>query len=97
MLTYADVCCLCSTSGLHGNVGQANYAAAKMGVLGLTKTVLYLSMSTYVSIHIECLAGHIYRGVYIDTYMCLYTYIYVSIYTECLAGHIFRGVVRTHR
>ena len=28
-----------STSGLHGNVGQANYALAKAGVLGLTKTV----------------------------------------------------------
>ncbi|TNY24122.1 hypothetical protein DMC30DRAFT_388072 [Rhodotorula diobovata] len=28
-----------STSGLHGNVGQANYAAAKSGVIGLTKTV----------------------------------------------------------
>ena len=28
-----------STSGLHGNVGQANYAAAKAGVVGLTKTV----------------------------------------------------------
>ncbi len=28
-----------STSGLHGNFGQANYAAAKMGVVGLTKTV----------------------------------------------------------
>jgi len=28
-----------STSGLHGNVGQINYATAKMGVLGLTKTV----------------------------------------------------------
>lgn len=28
-----------STSGLHGNVGQANYATAKMGILGLTKTV----------------------------------------------------------
>jgi len=27
-----------STSGLHGNVGQANYAAAKAGVVGLTKT-----------------------------------------------------------
>jgi len=27
-----------STSGLHGNVGQANYAAAKSAVLGLTKT-----------------------------------------------------------
>jgi len=28
-----------STSGLHGNVGQANYATAKMGVVGFTKTV----------------------------------------------------------
>ena len=28
-----------STSGLHGNVGQANYAAAKSAVIGLTKTV----------------------------------------------------------
>ncbi|KAI0085683.1 short-chain dehydrogenase/reductase SDR [Irpex rosettiformis] len=28
-----------STSGLHGNVGQANYAAAKSAVIGLTKTI----------------------------------------------------------
>ncbi|KAI8848562.1 hypothetical protein BC829DRAFT_473998 [Chytridium lagenaria] len=28
-----------STSGLHGNVGQANYATAKSGILGLTKTI----------------------------------------------------------
>jgi 3-oxoacyl-[acyl-carrier protein] reductase len=28
-----------STSGLHGNAGQANYAAAKAGVVGLTKTM----------------------------------------------------------
>ncbi|KAF9421790.1 Methionine aminopeptidase 1 [Entomortierella beljakovae] len=28
-----------STSGLHGNVGQANYATAKAGIIGLTKTV----------------------------------------------------------
>jgi len=28
-----------STSGLHGNAGQANYAAAKMGLVGLTKTI----------------------------------------------------------
>ena len=27
-----------STSGLHGNVGQANYAAAKAAVIGLGKT-----------------------------------------------------------
>jgi 3-oxoacyl-[acyl-carrier protein] reductase len=28
-----------STSGLHGNVGQANYATGKMGIIGLTKTI----------------------------------------------------------
>ncbi|GAA6060806.1 hypothetical protein JCM10212_000579 [Sporobolomyces blumeae] len=28
-----------STSGLHGNVGQINYATAKAGVVGLTKTI----------------------------------------------------------
>ncbi|KAI5122706.1 hypothetical protein M0805_009759 [Coniferiporia weirii] len=28
-----------SVSGLHGNVGQANYAAAKSAVVGLTKTI----------------------------------------------------------
>ncbi|MCA9836620.1 MAG: SDR family oxidoreductase [Trueperaceae bacterium] len=28
-----------STSGLHGNFGQANYAFAKMGIVGLTKTI----------------------------------------------------------
>ena len=29
---------LASVVGLHGNIGQANYAAAKAGVVGLTKT-----------------------------------------------------------
>lgn len=28
-----------STSGLHGNVGQSNYAAAKAAVIGFTKTI----------------------------------------------------------
>ena len=28
-----------STSGLHGNVGQANYAAAKLGIVGLSKSI----------------------------------------------------------
>lgn len=30
---------MASVVGLHGNVGQANYAASKAGVIGLTKTV----------------------------------------------------------
>jgi len=28
-----------SVSGLHGNAGQANYATAKMGIIGLTKSI----------------------------------------------------------
>eukprot|EP01117_Protostelium_nocturnum_P020449 TRINITY_DN91_c0_g1_i2.p1 TRINITY_DN91_c0_g1~~TRINITY_DN91_c0_g1_i2.p1 ORF type:complete len:330 (+),score=101.18 TRINITY_DN91_c0_g1_i2:141-1130(+) len=28
-----------STSGLHGNLGQINYSTAKMGILGMTKTI----------------------------------------------------------
>jgi 3-oxoacyl-[acyl-carrier protein] reductase len=28
-----------STSGLHGAMGQVNYATAKAGIIGLTKTV----------------------------------------------------------
>jgi 3-oxoacyl-[acyl-carrier protein] reductase len=28
-----------STSGLHGNIGQVNYSTAKMGIIGMTKTV----------------------------------------------------------
>src|SRR5499426_1481172 len=35
-----------STSGLVGNVGQANYAAAKLGIVGLTK-VTALDMARY--------------------------------------------------
>jgi len=35
-----------STSGLVGNVGQANYAAAKLGILGLTR-VTALDMARY--------------------------------------------------
>jgi 3-oxoacyl-[acyl-carrier protein] reductase len=28
-----------STSGLHGNIGQLNYAAAKAAVIGMSKTI----------------------------------------------------------
>src|SRR5207245_5533354 len=35
-----------STSGLVGNIGQAHYAAAKLGIVGLTKVVA-LDMARY--------------------------------------------------
>jgi 3-oxoacyl-[acyl-carrier protein] reductase len=35
---YGRVVNVTSYSGLHGNVGQANYAAAKAGIIGFTKT-----------------------------------------------------------
>ena len=38
-LTNRCVVNVSSTSGLHGNIGQANYAAGKMGIVGLTKTI----------------------------------------------------------
>ena len=38
-LTNRCIVNVSSTSGLHGNIGQANYAAGKMGIVGLTKTI----------------------------------------------------------
>jgi 3-oxoacyl-[acyl-carrier protein] reductase len=35
---YGRIVNLTSYTGLHGNLGQANYAAAKAGIIGLTKT-----------------------------------------------------------
>ena len=44
---------IASVVGLVGNVGQANYSAAKAGVIGLTKTVAkeYASRNINVSSH----------------------------------------------
>jgi 3-oxoacyl-[acyl-carrier protein] reductase len=38
-LSARSVINVSSTSGLHGNAGQANYAFAKAGLVGLTKTI----------------------------------------------------------
>jgi len=35
---YGRIVNITSTSGIYGSFGQANYAAAKTGILGLTKT-----------------------------------------------------------
>ena len=45
---------LTSTSGLIGNLGQANYAAAKMGVVGLSKAIA-LDMQRY-DVRSNCIA-----------------------------------------
>lgn len=37
--SYGRIVNVTSYTGLHGNVGQANYAAAKAGIIGFTKTV----------------------------------------------------------
>jgi 3-oxoacyl-[acyl-carrier protein] reductase len=36
---YGRIINVTSYTGMHGNVGQANYAAAKAGIIGFTKTV----------------------------------------------------------
>ncbi len=36
---YGRIINTCSTSGMYGNFGQANYAAAKLGILGFTQTI----------------------------------------------------------
>ncbi len=41
---------IASTTGVHGNAGQANYAAAKAGVIGFTKTIA----REYASRNITC-------------------------------------------
>ncbi len=36
---YGRIVNIASTTGIHGNFGQANYASAKAGLIGLTKTI----------------------------------------------------------
>jgi 3-oxoacyl-[acyl-carrier protein] reductase len=37
--SYGRIVNVTSFTGLHGNIGQANYAAAKAGIIGFSKTV----------------------------------------------------------
>jgi NAD(P)-dependent dehydrogenase (short-subunit alcohol dehydrogenase family) len=51
---YGRIVLTSSSSGLFGNFGQANYAAAKMGLVGLMNT-LGLEGAKY-NVHVNCLA-----------------------------------------
>jgi 3-oxoacyl-[acyl-carrier protein] reductase len=47
---YGRIINIASTTGVHGNAGQANYAAAKAGLIGFTKTLA----REYASRNITC-------------------------------------------
>lgn len=51
---YGRILMTTSTSGIYGNFGQANYGAAKMGVIGLMNTLCIEGMKS--DIRINCLA-----------------------------------------
>ena len=50
-----------STSGLIGNIGQANYSAAKMGIVGLSKSIA-LDMARY-NVRSNCIAPWAWTGM----------------------------------
>jgi len=51
---YGRILMTTSTSGIYGNFGQANYGAAKMGVMGLMNTLCIEGQKN--NIHINCLS-----------------------------------------
>jgi hypothetical protein len=67
-----------STTGLHGNVGQANYAAAKAAVIGLTKTIakewgpfgVRANTVAYGMVHTRCVYASIHVH-FVSQSLCL--------------------------
>mmetsp|Transcript_8384 Transcript_8384/g.15711 ORF Transcript_8384/g.15711 Transcript_8384/m.15711 type:complete len:199 (+) Transcript_8384:97-693(+) len=51
---YGRIINVASAAGLYGNFGQANYSAAKLGILGLTKTLAVEGASK--NIKVNCIA-----------------------------------------
>ena len=51
---YGRIINVASAAGLYGNFGQANYSAAKLGILGLTKTVAREGAKS--NIKVNCIA-----------------------------------------
>ena len=51
---YGRIINVGSGAGLYGNFGQANYSAAKMGILGLTNTLAIEGVSLKILLHFMC-------------------------------------------
>ena len=51
---YGRIIMVSSTSGLLGNIGQANYGAAKMGIVGLSRIVAMENASKNITSNVIC-------------------------------------------
>ena len=68
---YGRVVNIGSGAGLYGNFGQANYSAAKMGILGLTNTLAIEGVGDRYLLFNVCMCI-IYTAIYVYVYVCMY-------------------------